>query len=226
MEMWEMLDDKSLTVSAYRSIRSDILAGRLEPGRKLRIQELVDRLEVSPSVVREALSRLSAETLVVAEPQRGFRVSPINAEDVSDLTDVRVDIEMKCLRQAIKNGDLAWEEEIVAANHALGRTPYQAHEISDEWSEAHARFHVALVAACNSPWLLRIREQLFAQAERYRRINIRTSSSNRDVVEEHAKIANAVLNRDIDLAMELMTAHLRATEIHTLESLRSQKAKA
>ncbi len=119
------------------------------------------RLEVSPSVVREALSRLSAETLVVAEPQRGFRVAPINAEDVSDLTDVRVDIEMKCLRQAIKNGDLAWEEEIVAANHALGRTPYQTHEISDEWSAVHARFHVALVAACNSPWLLRIREQLF-----------------------------------------------------------------
>lgn len=220
--MTEMFDEKTLTVSAYRSIRSDILAGRLEPGRKLRIQELVTRLEVSPSVVREALSRLSAEMLVIAEPQRGFRVAPINAEDVSDLTDVRVDIEMKCLRQAIKNGDLAWEEEIVAANHALSRTPYHTHEISDEWSAVHERFHAALVAACNSPWLLRIREQLFAQAERYRRINIRSSKLDRDVVEEHARIADAVLSRDVDLAMERMTAHLRATEILTLESLRLQ----
>ena len=113
-----MENAKTLTISAYQSIRSDILAGRLEPGRKLRIQELVERLEVSPSVIREALSRLSAETFVVAEPQRGFRVAAIDVEDVRDLTDVRVDIEAKCLRQSITNGDLKWETEIVAASPA------------------------------------------------------------------------------------------------------------
>lgn len=217
-----MATSKSMTVSTYHLIRADIIAGRLEPGRKLRIQELVERLEVSPSVIREALSRLSAEALVTAEPQRGFRVAAIDVEDVRDLTDVRIDIEAKCLRQAIMNGDLRWESEIAAAYHSLIRTPYQTEAVSDDWSAAHAKFHFALVAACNSRWLLRIREQLFAQADRYRHINIRTSA-DRDVVKEHSLIADAVLGRNVELAVERMTEHLRATEIMTLKSLESKR---
>lgn len=219
-----MRDSPSLTVSAYQQIRSDILAGRLEPDRKLRIQELAAKLDVSPSVVREALSRLSAESLVVAEPQRGFRVSPINAADVRDLTEVRIDIELKCLRRAMSRGDVAWESAIVAANHALNRTPQEAHDVSDEWTAVHAKFHFALVAACESPWLLRIREQLFLQGERYRRINLRMSDDDRDLRAEHTRLAEAVLSRDVALAVERMTEHLRLTETLTLKSLQARRA--
>jgi DNA-binding GntR family transcriptional regulator len=214
-------DTTSLTVSVYSRLRSDILAGRLPPGRKLKIQGLSDRLGVSPSVVREALSRLSAESLVLAEPQRGFRVSPINAADVRDLTAVRTDIELKCLRSAISEGGLSWETAIVAARHELVGTPYDIHDLSDGWTEAHAKFHYALVAACDSPWLLRIREQLFVQGERYRRINIRMSHEGRDLRVEHSELAQAVLNRDTPLATELMREHLRLTETLTLQSLMS-----
>jgi DNA-binding GntR family transcriptional regulator len=219
-----MPEPASRTVSVYNQVRSDILAGRLEPDRKLRIQELAASLEVSPSVVREALSRLSSESLVIAEPQRGFRVAPINAADVSDLTEVRIDIELKCLRRAMSLGNVDWEVAIVAANHALMRTPHDIHEIGDDWTLAHARFHQALVAACDSPWLLRIREQLFVQGERYRRINIRMSADDRDLRAEHTKLAEAVLGGNVALATERMAEHLRLTEILTLQSLRMEQA--
>jgi DNA-binding GntR family transcriptional regulator len=217
-------DAISLTVSAYVRLRSDILACRLPPDRKLKIQELSQYLAVSPSVVREALSRLSAESLVVAEPQRGFRVAPINAEDVRDLTAVRIDIELKCLRRAMSEGDLAWEAAIVAARHELVRTPYDLRDLSDEWTAVHAKFHHALVAGCGSPWLLRIWEQLFVQGERYRRINVMMSREDRDLRAEHSMIAQAVLDRDIALTTELMSEHLRLTETLTLQSLMSQDA--
>jgi DNA-binding GntR family transcriptional regulator len=219
-----MPESPSRTISVYNQVRSDILAGRLEPDRKLRIQELAASLEVSPSVVREALSRLSSESLVIAEPQRGFRVAPINAADVSDLTEVRIDIELKCLRRAMSQGNVDWEVAIVAANHALIRTPHDIHEISDDWTLAHARFHQALVAACDSPWLLRIREQLFVQGERYRRINIRMSADDRDLRAEHTQLAEAVLSGDVTLATERMTEHLRLTETLTLQSLQMEQA--
>jgi DNA-binding GntR family transcriptional regulator len=219
-----MSDSPSRTVSAYHQIRSGILAGRLQPDRKLRIQELAASLDVSPSVVREALSRLSAESLVVAEPQRGFRVAPINADDVRDLTQVRIDIELNCLRRAMSEGDVNWEAGIVAANHALTRTPHNINDVSDDWTAAHAKFHHALVAACDSPWLLRIREQLFVQGERYRRINIRMSDDSRNLRAEHSRLAEAVLSREVKLASDRMIEHLRLTETLTLQSLGSPQA--
>jgi DNA-binding GntR family transcriptional regulator len=219
-----MIDSPSRTVSAYKHIRSDILAGRLEPDRKLRIHELAENLGISPSVVREALSKLSAESLVVAEPQRGFRVAPINAADVKDLTAIRIDIELKCLQRAMSEGDVGWESAIVAANHALSRTSHDINDVSDEWTSAHAKFHYALVAACGSPWLLRIREQLFLQGERYRRINIRMSGDDRDLRDEHTRLAEAVLSGDVALATERMTEHLRLTETLTLRSLQAAVA--
>src|SRR2546427_11482141 len=95
------LDAGSLTVSTYRRLRADVLTGRLRPSEKLKVHELAQLLEVSPGVVREALSRLASERLVIATPQRGFRVAPISAEDVHDLTEARIEIEMACLRRSM-----------------------------------------------------------------------------------------------------------------------------
>lgn len=208
----------SLVNSVYKRLRGDILAGRLVPDQKLKIQEASSSLGVSPSVIREALTRLAAESLVSAEPQRGFRVMPLKADDVADLTTVRIDIEAKCLRRAISNATMEWEKSIVASLHELNRTPYDPEDPSDDWTEAHSNFHRALVLACDSPWLLRIREQLFSQSERYRRINIRMSTNERDLKAEHEEIAKAVLDRDLARAVQLMTDHLQATATATMRS--------
>src|ERR1700722_6476034 len=99
----------SLTQEAYERLRADLLACRLQPGQRLRINELCKRLSVSLGAVGEALSRLTSEGLVSAEPQLGFTVAPISAIDLHDLTMVRIEIEGLCLRQSVANGDLSWE---------------------------------------------------------------------------------------------------------------------
>jgi DNA-binding GntR family transcriptional regulator len=215
-------DPTSLTFDAYRRLRVEVLSGRLPPGRKLKIQELADEMSVSPGVVREALSRLSSESLVVAIPQRGFRVAPITAEDVHDLTEARVDIETACLKRSLAAGKVAWEADIVAALHLLNRTPHNTVDLSGPWTDAHAQFHEALVSACESKWLLRVREQLFIQGERYRWINIRMSDADRGLHEEHSEMAEAAISRNIALTCELMERHLRLTEELTLRSLASE----
>lgn len=221
-----MPDAGSLTFATYRDLRGGVLSGRLAPGEKLKIHELAMQAGVSAGVIREALSRLASERLVIASPQRGFRVAPISAEDVHDLTEARVDVEMACLRRSMSRGDLAWEAGIVAAAHRLNRTPHDAGGSGDHWAEAHAVFHQSLVSACDSKWLLAMREQLYSQAERYRQINIQVSGPARDLPGEHDRIAAAVLSRNVDRAGELLTEHLRLTETLTLRSLASQEGKA
>jgi len=203
------------TQGAYEALRADLLSCRILPGSRLKIQELCTRFSVSLGAIREALSRLTSEGLVVAEPQRGFRAVPISAADLRDLTLARIEIETLCLRRAISTGSVDWEAGLVAASHRLSRTPERVPNdparSNDDWAEAHAAFHRALVGGCDSPWLLRLRAQLYDQSERYRRLSIPLSGTTRNVQDEHQNIVQAALDRDAEKATKLLAAHLEAT---------------
>jgi DNA-binding GntR family transcriptional regulator len=213
----------SLTQDAYERLRADLLACRLLPGERIRINELCKRLSVSLGAVREALSRLTSEGLVSAEPQLGFSVAPISIKDLQDLTMVRTEIEGLCLRQAVAHGDLAWESRIVAAHHRLSRTPHNAPDdpkrLNDEFASAHAEFHQELVSACSSSWLHRMRDILFAQSARYIALSVPLARQDRDRNQEHRELMEAVISRNADRAVELMTAHLNLTTRILLDAL-------
>jgi GntR family carbon starvation induced transcriptional regulator len=196
-------------------IRSEILQGALLPGEKLNIKALEQRFEVSLGAIREALSRLGAEGLVVAEAHRGYHVTPVSRDELMDLTHTRIEIEGLCLRRAIAQGDVEWESRIVAAAHRMERLQEQ---VSDKearrtpaWNQAHGDFHAALVDACHSPWLLRMRDMLYAQSERYRLMSVPLGTDQRDVKAEHRRLMDAVLRRDAEQATQVVREHFMAT---------------
>ncbi|MET0307447.1 MAG: FCD domain-containing protein [Sphingomonas sp.] len=203
----------SLTQSAYEGLRTQLVSGALRPGAKLKISDLCQSLSANMSAVREALARLTSEGLVVAEPQRGFSVAPITADDLRHLTEVRVPLEEMCIRRSIALGDIDWEAAIVAALHGLLRTERydETGKVRAEWAEAHNRLHKALVAACDNPWMLRLRENLATQGDRYRWVSVAASGLKRDLDGEHRRLADAFLSRDADLAVALMTDHIHQT---------------
>lgn len=202
---------------AYTQIRADILSCTLMPGTKLNIAGLAADLDVSLGAVREALSMLQSEALVVSEPQRGYTVSPVSPKELADITEARIAIEGLCLRASIERGDLAWESRVVAAWHRLSRLSQteagRDQHLSDVWSSAHADFHAELVGACGNDWLLRMRAMLYEQSERYRRMSVSVpqQAGTRDVPAEHKAIFDAVMDRDIDRAVAALENHLRKT---------------
>jgi DNA-binding GntR family transcriptional regulator len=213
---------QNLTQGAYEGLRADLLACRIAPGSRLKIQDLCGRFSVSLGAVREALSRLTSEGLVISEPQRGFRAAPISVADLKDLTMVRIEVESLCLRRAIEIGTVDWEARLVAAFHRLSRTPERVASdparSADDWADAHAAFHAALVEGADSPWLLRLHAQLYAQSERYRRLSVPLSMQGRDVGKEHQEILDATLKRDGAKAVKLLTKHLGATTTILLDA--------
>lgn len=203
---------RSQTTVAYEAIRSDILNGRHIPEKRLKIQELVEELGVSPGAVREALSRLVPEALVVSRDQRGFVVAPLSVSDLQDLTDVRCEIETLALRRSLARGDENWEANIIAAEHRL-RSKTAATGGQDQrlkWTRNHAAFHAALISACESPRLLALHAQLYEQSERYRQLTF-DLESDRNVDVEHRKIVEIALKRDADGLVGAMVKHLRKT---------------
>jgi GntR family carbon starvation induced transcriptional regulator len=215
---------KSLTNNrfVYEQMRSDIVSGRAMPGAKLNIAACAQELEVSAGAVREALAMLEADSLVVSEPQRGYRVSPVSADDLAQLTSARVGVERLCLSEAIGRGDLEWEGALVATFHQLGRVqerePDDHDYLSAPWIKAHAAFHSAMVSACANVWLLRMRSTLYQLSERYRHLSARMSPQDRDVHGEHRALLDALLRRDAAAANELISAHLTDTARRLIES--------
>jgi DNA-binding GntR family transcriptional regulator len=227
------VEDVSQAERAYRRLRSEILRGELMPGERLRAVDLKDRFQLGLTPIREALMKLSSESLVEAEANRGSRVTEASLAAFRDLMATRRIIERVCLSAAIERGDAAWEADIVAAMHMLSRTPLpvDADDRSGaaEWETRHRRFHTAIVAACGSQWLMRFWNTLADHSERYRKLRLMNhqhrSAEVRDVNAEHNDIMVAVLARDVERATTLMDAHLTATETSVARLLANATAK-
>jgi DNA-binding GntR family transcriptional regulator len=199
----------TLTTQVYGRLRGEIIGGQLKPNEKLRLAALRQRLGVGMSAIREALSRLAAEGLVIAEDQRGFRVSPVSREDLEDLTRVRIEIERLALERSLRTGDVAWEAGVLATYHHMARAEKRGQGAGDAEAQLHRRFHDALVAACGSRWLQRFRQVVYAEAERYRRLAIGpVARKRREVKAEHQELMEAALARDVERAGRAIERHL------------------
>lgn len=201
-------------------MRLDIINCELKPGEKLRFETLKTMYSVSFSTLREALSRLAAENLVISEGQRGFVVAPVSIADLNDLTNVRVLIEREALGMAIRNGDDRWEANILSTFHRMDRLQQRLgreYYLSEEWTAVHGEFHYALVSACGSPVLLEIRSKLFERAHRYRRMSSQFRQQWREKGAEHKMIADAALERNVDQALRLIDRHIRETSENVIE---------
>lgn len=206
---------RSLTSRTYGEIRLAILNCELMPGSHVKINDLCTKLGVSLSAVREALSRLTSDGLVISEPQKGFIVAPVSFSDLDDLTRTRISIEQLCLRSAIENGNVEWEAAIVAAHHRLTRASALGEGLeakpSEEWLKVHIVFHEALVAACTSRRLLELRALYALQADRYMRIAIGPCFSSVDIANEHAQLVKAVMDRQAQTACDIIDCHISRT---------------
>jgi DNA-binding GntR family transcriptional regulator len=162
--------------------------------------------------LREALSRLAAEGLVVS--------APVSIADLQDLTNIRVLIEREALRLSIVNGDDQWEAGILSTFYRMDRLQVRLGEhyyLQEEWIQIHSEFHLALVKACQSPNLLQIRKELFGRAHRYRQMSSQFRARWRPKHVEHKMIMDATLDRDEVLALSLIERHIRETTENVIE---------
>ena len=194
------------------SLTNDIIQGEYSPGQKLHIKNLKDRYNVGTSPLREALSQLIVKDLVISENQRGFYVSDISIDDLTDIYQARAKIESLCIEMAIEKGDDFWEANLIAASHRLNKYSKSKTIDMHEWQNRHAAFHEALVVGCMSPRLFQIRDSLFEKSTRYRNLWLRENVANSETLKinqnEHAALMILALERDKKGAKRLIEAHI------------------
>jgi DNA-binding GntR family transcriptional regulator len=202
------METSSRTEWAERRLRSTIVSGELPPGSRVRVEELAAAWDVSPTPLREAVRTLAGEGLIVLQPQRGARVAEVSAAETLDVYATRILLEPMVLRLSLERSDGPWREALrvawetlEAAHGARPRSPL-------DLEPAHSGFHAALLAACDSPSLLRICGQLATQSLRY---SVLTGSDPKRIPagrREHRALLDAALAGDEPQALSLAAAHL------------------
>lgn len=215
------LHGRTLGNDILHRLREDIVSCVFKPGERLRFETLREVYGASFSTLREALSHLTSEGLVVSQGQRGYRVAPVSLEDLRDLTEARVFLERHLLGLAMERGGEPWRVSVLSAYHRLSRTEARGDSevLGQEWVDEHRAFHEALVSACGSPILLQMRATLFDRAHRYRRLSTRLRTGGRDKMQEHRRLMEAALGGDVALAQDLVEAHFRSTTNYVMENI-------
>ncbi|HEY0816206.1 MAG TPA: GntR family transcriptional regulator [Pseudonocardia sp.] len=195
------------TVAAVREL---ILRGEFPTGARLGEVELAERLGVSRTPVREALSRLAAEGLVEIIPNRGARVTSWTVAELEGVFDLRTALEPRLTALAVPNAaaaDVAALDELASAMLAVG-APGPDRDL-DALVPLNRTFHGRLVALADQAAMAGALASAIHAPIVLRNFHTYDEASLRRSLAHHVEIVAAVRAGDPAWAQAVMTAHIR-----------------
>lgn len=208
---------------ALCALRELILHGHFPPGGRLGEVELAERLGVSRTPVREALTRLAAEGLVEITPNRGARVASWTVAELEGVFELRATLEPRLTALAVPRADAA----DIAALDDLGvemvqvGTPGPGQDL-DALVPLNRRFHDRLVAIAGQPALAVALAGVIHAPIQLRNFHAYDDHSLRRSLAHHLEIVAAMRAGDATWAQAVMTAHIHNARAVMLKAARAQ----
>lgn len=192
------------------ALRDAILAGRLEPGSRVRQEELAEEFGVSRIPVREALHQLESEGLVILVPNSGAWISRLDRAECIEIYKIRERLEPLALQESSANlstATLALLEDLVGRIEAGGDT--------EEFLRLDRQFHLLSYEGAAMPQLRQMIQKFWNTTQHYRRAFTATvgRSGMQMVHHEHRLIMEALRRRDGEQASLILYGHIRRTRL-------------
>jgi DNA-binding GntR family transcriptional regulator len=192
--------------AVYDEIRRRILRGIFAPASPLNQDALAPELGVSVTPVREAIRRLATEGLVQVHAHRSVLVSPLNLGELSEIYDVRLQLDPHAAAVATTK----------ASEEALARIEQMATEVSSdplEQATINRAFHRAIYVESGNSLLIGILDGLWERTDRYRIMLVSSEIDVKTVLEEHLGIVAAMRSRRSREVAKLIRAHVMKARI-------------
>jgi DNA-binding GntR family transcriptional regulator len=210
-------ESETIGDDGYRRIRADIVLGRLRPQQKLKLDGLKESYGVSVSTLREILSRLTSEGLVVAEARRGFEVAPVSIDNLKELAELRLLLEGHAMQASFARADVEWEGRVVAARHKLAATErLMGSNIGEpeQWKRYDSEFHQELISNCGSRTLMEAHAAVFDKYFRYQMIALNYRGD--EPARQHQELLESALARDAVRARSVLAEHVNGCVAHAI----------
>lgn len=198
-----------MTDRVYNLLRGQIIDLDLEPGTRLQIEGLSAGFDVSPTPVREALNRLTAEGLVTQEPYRGFRVSDLlDPVELAQLLHARELIESAAVVLTARTRDDVVLRELERLVRHMDELASADSLDLKEFNAADAEFHKLTVSASGNRFLLEALEALHVHVQIARHYHGRSPAEARRSNEDHRRLLAAIEGGDSAEAVSQVSIHI------------------
>lgn len=203
------------TVQFIESVlMDDIAAGALQPGERLDEVRLTQRFGVSRTPVREALTRLTAQGILVQGEKRGVRVAEYTHEQLGQIFETMHEIEAACARIASQRLTLLNRAEIEAAQ-AYCITAAESGDIH-AYMRANEAFHQAIYRATGNPYMAELASEFRRRTGPFRAKKFATKADLVESARSHADLVADIFSEDSKTASDGMRTHMTASFIQTL----------
>jgi DNA-binding GntR family transcriptional regulator len=193
---------------AYQELRHRIVTLQLRPGTALREDELMAELGIGRTPLREAVKRLSHESLVAIQPRRGTFVADVDAADIVHITEVRAELEVFAAALAARRMQPAGRERARAMLRDL--VEMERLEDQDALMQVDERIHHFVWEESGNPYLVTTLERYFALSLRVWYVVLDRVPGLGHAVHDQSHLLEALLERDAARAQRLMREHVQA----------------
>ena len=213
---------ENLSARVYIQIKNLILCNEVLPGQKLHHQELSERLGVSRTPVREALTRLVQEGYVSLLPNRGFTCKEIRLQEAEELYDLREALEAFAVEKAIENLTDVGLDQLARKMDLYGEDVRK--RFSRERLIYDQDLHLEIARLSGNDTLGKTLAQVFERIILKRRTDgLYDPTRGLMAHQEHLWLLQAMKQRDRDKAVAIVRAHIRAGKDNVVADLRQRQ---
>ncbi|AYE53701.1 GntR family transcriptional regulator (plasmid) [Priestia megaterium NCT-2] len=199
------------TEYVYNLLKEMIVQWRLSPGEKINISHLTREINISAIPLREALSRLHSEKLVILEPNKGYRVSDIlDNDNMIKMLEARILMETHAVRDIIRNNHISVTEKMAQLTEQMSSMVIgSSYKKVLEFTHLDEQFHYTLLNAAGNPFLSEAYEGMHCHLHIARFYHVKGKVDQKQAPAEHMEIIEAIRTRDIYRAEMAIINHIQ-----------------
>lgn len=210
----------------YNTVRKAILDGLYQPGESVRQETLARHFSVSRIPIREALSRLEAEGLIVLRPRRGYVVKELDVAEIAEIFELRAVMEEHAAYVATKARNATDVLEVQALLKRMETMSGGTLSEARQWVEVNRMFHHRIFASSRRSHLCQAIGNYRDWVDGYIRVEIAITGSLAEAHQDHCEIVEAFVNGDAHLMARLSREHCMHTAERLLKALSDGEAKS
>ena len=191
---------------AYQEIKKRIIRTELSPGAVINESELMDELGFGRTPVREALKRLQSDDLVAVKPRRGIFVSELAITDLSQIFEVRVELEALAVRLACQRIS---DEELEHLKRLTNQYSKSDTNVKEEMINLDGKFHALIREATHNRFLIANLEYYYNLSLRIWYLALPQAAVEEIDVKAHCDIYQAIADGDENQAIKRISQHIR-----------------